>query len=274
MNNKVKQIISNTVLILFSITTLFPLVWMFYTSFKTNKEISASSIALPTSLHFENYVNAWNTAHMGTYFINSVVVTLVSVIITIIIGAAAAFILAKFQFKYKKAILALFITGMLIPMQSVLVPMFIQMRAFNLLDTRTSLVIAYVAFGLPITVFILEGFISDFDNAIIEAGVVDGCTIVEIFTKIIFPMSKPAISTAFILNALTNWKEFSFALVFISSDSKKTLPLGLYNFIGAYSAQYAELMAAMVISSLPLVLIYLILQEQIIKGMTDGAVKG
>jgi raffinose/stachyose/melibiose transport system permease protein len=247
---------------------------MVYTSLKTNPEITMSTFALPKTLHFENYVNAWKTANMGVYFINSIFVCVTSIVLTIMIGALAAFILAKFQFKAKKFIYSLFIIGMLIPMQAVLVPLFIQMRTLKLLDNPLSLILSYTAFGLPITIFILESFIKSFPDSIIEAGIMDGGEIRHIFLKMILPMSRPAIATVVILNFLNNWKEFSFALIFISTDSKKTLPLGLYNFIGAYSSNYAELMAAMMIASVPIIILYLILQEQIINGMTAGAVKG
>lgn len=261
-------------LCVFSMTTFYPLIWMAYTSLKTNAQISASTFALPTEFHFENYVNAWETARMSVYFMNSVFVTVASIVLTLLIGALAAFILAKFKFKFRGLIYSMFIVGMLIPMQSVLVPLFIQMRTLRLLDNPLSLILSYTAFGLPITIFILESFIKGFPNSIIEAGIIDGCTTKRIFMSLILPMCRPAIATVTILNFLNNWKEFSFALIFISSDDKKTLPLGLYNFIGAYSSNYAELMAAMMIASIPLIILYLVLQEQIINGMTAGAVKG
>jgi len=261
-------------LILCSITTLYPLIWMAYTSLKTNAEITASTFALPEQLHFINYVNAWKTAKMSVYFINSVFVSVLSVTVTILVGALTAFILAKFIFKFKGFIYSIFIIGMLIPMQSVLVPLFIQMRSLHLLDKHLSLILSYTAFGLPLTIFILESFIKGLPNSIIEAGIIDGCTVKRIFWNLVLPMTRPAIATVAILNFLNNWKEFSFALIFISSDDKKTLPLGLYNFIGAYSSNYAELMAAMMIASIPLIIFYIILQEQIINGMTAGAVKG
>jgi raffinose/stachyose/melibiose transport system permease protein len=164
--------------------------------------------------------------------------------------------------------------GMLIPLQSILVPLFIQMRSLKLLDNEWSLILSYTAFGLPVTIFVLESFMKAFPDSIIEAAIMDGSSIIRVFFNIIIPMTRPAIATITILNFLNNWKEFSFALIFITDDSKKTLPLGLYNFLGAYTSDYAGLMAALVIASIPVVVIYLVLQEQIINGMTAGAVKG
>lgn len=263
-----------TALFLFSLTTLYSLVWMFYTSLKSNQDISMSIFALPTKLHFENYVNAWRTAKIGVYFFNSLLVAVIAIGLTILIGASAAFILAKFEFKFQRLIYTIFIVGMLIPLQSILVPLFIQMRSFNLLNSYWSLILSYTAFGLPITIFILESFIRGLPDSVLEAAVLDGSSIPGLFARIILPMSRPALATVVILNFLNNWKEFSFALIFINDDSRKTLPIGLYNFIGAHSSQYAELMAALTISSIPLILLYIILQEQVIKGMTAGAVKG
>lgn len=271
---KFKKTLLYIILGIFGFVALYPLIWMIYTSFKSNNDISISAFALPRKLHFENYLNAWETAKIGVYFFNSAFVSIISIIITILIGSSAAFILSKFEFKLRKFIYTLFIVGMLIPLQSVLVPLFIQMRALHLLDTEWSLILTYTAFGLPVTIFVLESFMRAFPDSIIEAAIMDGSSIPRVFFSIIIPMSRPAIATITILNFLNNWKEFSFALIFITSDIKKTLPLGLYNFLGAYTSDYAGLMAALVISSIPVVIMYLILQEQIINGMTAGAVKG
>jgi raffinose/stachyose/melibiose transport system permease protein len=258
----------------FAVTTLFPLLWMGYTSLKSNREITMNTFSLPTVWHLENYVNAWQTARIGTYFLNSVVVSLAAVLLTILAGAAAGFILAKFRFRLRGLVYGFFIIGMLIPLQSVLVPLFIQMRDFHLLDNPWSLILSYTAFGLPIAIFLMESFIRSFPDSLIEAAVLDGASIVRIFRSLVLPISSPVIATVSILSFLNNWKEFSFALIFLTKDEKKTLPLGLYNFLGAYTADYAGLMAALVIASVPLIVLYFLLQEQIIKGMTAGAVKG
>ena len=257
-----------------SISTAFPLIWMFYSSFKTNQEFILSAVALPSGFRWENYVHAWNTANIGTYFFNSVFVSVVSIFFTVVLGALAAFVLAKFNFRAKALIMALFVIGMLIPLQTVLVPLFSLMRNFRLLNTPWSLIIVYTAFGLPLTIFLMESFIASFPDSILEAAVIDGARIPVIFWSVVMPMTRPVVATVAILNFLNNWKEFSFALVFINSDSKKTLPLGLYNFLGAYTTDYAGLMAALTIATIPILVIYLVLQEQIIKGMTAGAVKG
>lgn len=261
-------------LYLFAIPTLFPLIWMLYTSFKTNREIAMNTWALPATLHFENYLNAWETAKIGVYLFNSIYIAVVAVTLTLVISGAAAFILAKFTFPFQKLIYSFFIIGMLIPLQSVLVPLFIQMRNLNLLNSPWSLILSYTAFGLPISVFILESFIRVLPDSVIEAAVIDGSSLTRVFFNLILPMAKPALATVTILNFLNNWKEFSFSLIFINDDLKKTLPTGLYNFVGAYSSNYAELMAAVTIASLPVIALYLLLQEQVIRGMTAGAVKG
>lgn len=262
------------VLALFAATTLFPLVWMGYSSFKTNAEISKSTFALPSTWKFDNYVNAWNTARIGDYFWSSIFVSSSSVVLTALLGASAAFILAKFRFGGRKLVYGLFIVGMLIPLQAVLVPLFSQMRDLHLLNTYRSLILVYTAFGLPTTIFLMESFIAAFPDSIMEASIIDGATAPRVFLSVVLPMSGPVIATTAILNFLANWKEFSFALVFLTSETKKTLPLGLYNFLGAYTADYAGLMAALTIATLPTLLLYLALQEKIITGMTAGAVKG
>lgn len=263
-----------TILCIVSVPTLYPLMWMLYTSLKSNKDISMNIFALPTQLHYENYVTAWNEAKIGLYFLNSVTVSIVSIILTILLGASAAFILSKFKFRFQRTVYSMFIIGMLIPLQSVLVPLFIQMKSFKLFDSLWSLIFTYTAFGLPITIFILESFLKSLSDEIIEASIIDGSAAARIFFKIILPMSKPAIASVTILNFLNNWNEFSFALIFISGETKKTLPLGLYTFLGARTSNYAELMAAMMISSIPVIVLYLVMQRHVIEGMTAGAVKG
>jgi raffinose/stachyose/melibiose transport system permease protein len=246
---------------------------MLYTSFKSNGEIMMNSFALPAVLHPDNYAKAWTTAKIGTYFANSLFVTVASIALTLLCGAAAAFILAKFRFRGRDFVLSLFIVGMLIPMQAILVPLFIQMKSLRLIDTPASLILAYTAFSLPLTIFILESFIRALPDSIMEAAVLDGASLPRLFAAIVLPMSGPAVATVTILNFLSDWKEFSLALIFISAEAKKTLPLGLYNFIGAYSTNYAQLMAAMTIASLPLILMYALFQDRVIAGMADGAVK-
>jgi raffinose/stachyose/melibiose transport system permease protein len=257
-----------------AVATLFPLLWMTYSSFKTNQEFAVSVIALPKQIHLENYAHAWKTANIGIYFFNSLFVSIASIIFTVLIGASAAFVLAKFKFRFQKAVSSIFVIGMLIPLQAVLVPLFSLMRGFHLLNTPWSLIMVYTAFGLPLTIFLMESFIASFPDSIMEASIIDGATMGRIFFSIVLPMTRPVIATVAILNFLNNWKEFSFALVFINSEHKKTLPLGLYNFLGAYTTDYAGLMAALVIATVPILIMYLLLQEQVINGMTAGAVKG
>ncbi|NLU52716.1 MAG: carbohydrate ABC transporter permease [Clostridiaceae bacterium] len=274
VGKRFRKLLLYALLCFVAITTVYPLLWMVYTSFKSNQDISMNTLALPTKLHFENYLEAWKTARIGEYFFNSILVAVVSIIFTILVGASAAFILAKFKFKMQRLVYTSFIIGMLIPIQSILVPLFIQMRNFKLLDSRWSLILSYTAFGLPMAIFILESFIRDLPSEILESAVIDGSSVPRAFFKLILPMSRPALATVIILSFLNNWKEFSFALIFISDEAKKTLPLGLYNFLGAETNNYAGLTAALVISSIPVLIMYLFMQEQVIKGMTAGAVKG
>lgn len=274
IQKRLQRLLLYVLLCLFGTTTVYPLFWMVYTSFKSNQDISMNTFALPVKLHFENYAEAWQTARMGEYFLNSIFVTVAAIVITVLIGASAAFILSKFKFRLQKLVYTSFIIGMLIPLQSVLVPLFIQMRSLKLLDSLWSLILSYTAFGLPITIFVLESFIRAFPDEIIEAAVIDGSSVPRMFFRIILPMSRPAIASVTILSFLNNWKEFSFALIFISDEAKKTLPLGLYNFLGAETNNYAGLTAALVIASIPVLIVYLFMQEQVINGMTAGAVKG
>jgi raffinose/stachyose/melibiose transport system permease protein len=194
---------------LFCVVTIYPLVWMLYTSVKSNGEVMMSSFALPSSLHLENYAKAWSTAKIGTYFANSLLVICLAIALTLLCGALAAFVLAKFSFRGRSLVYSLFIVGMLIPMQAILVPLFIQMKGLRLIDSPASLVLSYTAFGLPLTIFILESFIRGLPDEVMEAAVLDGASMGRLFLRVVLPMSGPTVATVTILNFLNDWKEFS-----------------------------------------------------------------
>ena len=253
---------------------LYPIVWLILNSFKTEKELSLNPVGLPKELLWSNYAQAWKTAHLGTYFLNSLVAAIPAVLITLLIGALGAFFISRFEFKFKGAVLLYLSLGMLIPIQAMLVPLFIEMRIFGLLDAWFTLWFPYVAFNLSITVFILVGFMNSFPREVEEAAIIDGCGIMGIFSRIILPTLLPALATGFVLNFLYNWNDFSFALVLINDDKLKTLPLGLANFSGAFNRSYSVQMAAITLVLVPTLRFYVSVQKYITSGMTAGAVKG
>jgi len=273
-NRKTKMILIYVVLILFAIINAYPILWMILNSFKTAKEYAVDKIGLPHSLHFQNYIDAWHTANFGGYFWNSIVVSVAAVIITVLFGALAAYFIARFDFKMSKTIYNFFIFGLLVPIHATLVPMFILMSKLGILNTRLSLIFPYVAFNLPITIFLLVSFMRSFPKDIEESAIMDGAGILRIFWSIILPMTRPAIATVVILSFINNWNEFVFALVLINNPKLETLPVGLQNFSGDHVTNYVGQFAGITMALVPILIVYLFLEKELVKGMTAGAVKG
>ncbi|SEN99611.1 raffinose/stachyose/melibiose transport system permease protein [Paenibacillus sophorae] len=262
------------VLLLLLVINIYPLLWMILNSLKTERELSTNPFGVAREPVWSNYIEAWKVAKLGPYLVNSIIVTLSAVVLTLLVGALAAFFLSRFEFKSKGFLLVYFTFGMLIPIHATLVPLFIEMRSLNLMDNRLTLLLPYTAFNLPITIFILAGFMNAFPKEVEEAGIMDGCSVMGIFGRLILPMLTPALATAFIINFLNNWNEFSFALVLINDGALKTLPLGLANFAGQYNRSYTLQMAGLTIVLVPTLLFYLSVQKYLTAGMTAGAVKG
>ncbi|WP_245693666.1 carbohydrate ABC transporter permease [Sediminibacillus halophilus] len=262
------------VLILFAIVNAYPIIWMVINSFKSESEFAVNQFGFPREFVLENYQNAWEIANFGVLFKNSIFICVAATVITVLIGALASYFLSRFSFKMNKFIYTFFIFGMLIPIHATLVPMFILMRNLGLLNTPITLLFPYIAFHLPITIFILTSFMKAFPKDIEESAIMDGCGIFRIFWSIVLPMSRPALATVVILNFIYNWNEFSFALVLINDPAFQTLPLGLANFAGQFTTNYGAQMAGLTMSLIPIIAIYLMLEKEIVKGMTAGAVKG
>ncbi|MCH1641761.1 carbohydrate ABC transporter permease [Paenibacillus timonensis] len=253
---------------------IVPLFWMVVNSFKNEQEYAANPFSLPEALHFSNYAEAWKVANMNVYFLNSLFVTFASLIVTVFFGALASYFLSRFQFKLRGITYGVFLLGMLVPIHATLISIFLIMQKLHLLDTHLSLILPYTAFHLSLTIIILEGFMRGFPKDLEESGVMDGAGIFRIFWSIILPITRPAMATVVILNFIYNWNEYLFALVLISSSALKTLPLGLANFVGIETASLTLQMAALTMALIPIIIFYLLLQKQLVTGMTAGAVKG
>lgn len=264
----------NVLLTLYALVTLYPLFWLFVSSFKTNEEFHSKPFSLPEVWQWDNFVRAWEVSAMGTSLVNSTIVTVLSLILTLVLGALAAYVLARFDFKLKPLFMGLFLLGMLIPIHSTLVPLFVLMKKVGLLDTYAALVFPYTAFELPLAIFVVAAYLTAIPKEIEEAALIDGTGYWGIFFRMMLPLSLPALSTIAILGFLRFWNDFAFALVFISKPALKTIPLSLSVFATGYATDYKLTMAAMSIAVLPTIIVYLLFQEQIMKGMTAGAVKG
>ncbi|HTG69237.1 MAG TPA: carbohydrate ABC transporter permease [Candidatus Udaeobacter sp.] len=253
--------------------TGYPFVWMVLSSFKSNKEYFANPWGLPIQWEFENYVKAWNEGING-YLFNSLYITLFSVTGLLVVSTLIGFYLSTRTFKGSKLLLGMFLLGMMIPIHSTLIPLFTIANRIGIYDTFWALFFPYVGFNLPIAVFLAYGFFKEVPRELEEAALVDGCNIYQTFFKIYFPLAKPVLATVTILSFFNIMNDFIFPLIMISNDSLKTLPLGLMMFKGNFSADYSLISAALVITTAPIIVMYVFLQKFIHKGVVAGSVKG
>ncbi|TVY03376.1 carbohydrate ABC transporter permease [Cohnella terricola] len=259
---------------IFSFACVFPIIWIIYSSLKTKDEFMLNAVKLPAHPEFRNYYKAFVEGKMAHYFISSGLNSVIAVVVVVFLSFCAAYALSRFRFRFRNAIYTFFIAGMLIPVYGLLVPLFLQFKQFGLYDKFYTLIIPYIAIRLPLPIFLLESYIRSVPVELDEAAHMDGASKFYSMTRILFPICRPAIATIVILVFLDTWNEFPFSLVLVTNEAFKTLPVGLTNFYGQYTSDYTTLMAAMVLSILPVLAVYLAFYKYIIQGMTAGAVKG
>ncbi|MCM3784143.1 carbohydrate ABC transporter permease [Neobacillus mesonae] len=263
-------------LLSYLLVILFPFLFVIFSSVKKdNNAIALSPFGIPREFAFENYVEAWVNAKIGTYFFNSLYISILASVVSILLGAMFAFAVTRMKHGgWNTAFFSLILIGMLIPNNSLMLPIYLLVRKLGILDTHLALIIPYIANALPFTIIILAAFMRSLPSEIEEAAVMDGLRAPGIFAKIVLPLTIPAIVTVFIVNFLGNWNEFLLANYFLSTDTLRTLPVGMVQFRDQYQMNYAQMSAGIVYSVVPVIVIYSILQEQIIEGVTAGSVKG
>ena len=252
---------------------LAPIVIMVFSAFKTNAQIFASPFSVPYFTHVGNLTKIWTQTNFLRYLLNSVIVTGSSMALILVLGTMAAYAIGRYEFKGSGFILMFFLAGLTLPLKLAIIPLFILMRDFGILNNQLSLILVYVAMGLPTTVFILTGFIRTLPNELEDAARMDGASELRIMWSVMLPLVRPAMVIAAIQNVVPIWNDFFFPLVFIQNDNLKTLPQGLTSFMGEYTTDWGVLFAGLTLSAAPIILIYIILSRQFINGMTAGAVK-
>lgn len=259
---------------LVAVFQIFPILWLFTFSLKTNQEIFAGNpFALPLDPKWENYLKVFEGG-IGTYFWNSIWITVIATVLTVLIASMATFAITRMRWKLSGLVLGIIMMGLMIPIHSALIPLYNMFLNVNLIDNPLSIVITYVTYNLPITVMILYGFYTTIPREIEEAAIIDGSSIHRMFFSIILPISMPIMSTTVIINMIYNWNEFVFVNTFISSDKYKTLTVGIQNFIGQYMTDWGAIGATLVISVLPIIIAFLFFSNKIMEGITASAVKG
>lgn len=261
---------------IWGILVIFPFVWLLYTSLKTDQEIFFSPWSLPQALQWSNFARAWVKAHVGRYFMNSVIVVAPSLVFTLLFSAMTAYVLARFPFPGKNVVLYLFMAGMMFPVFLGLVPLFFLLQKLNILNTYFGLILVYIAYSLSFTIFFLTGFFRTLPSELHESAVIDGASQYRIFFAVMLPLAQPGLVTVGIFNVLGMWNQFILPLVLMSDSDKYLLTQGL-NYM--YHQQYymndwSALFAAVVLVMAPTLLVYALFQNQIQKGLTVGALKG
>ena len=271
-----KKVAVNIYLALFALSILVPLLWVVMTSLKTSPEVFGSPWALPKSPQWVNYSNAWQQAGIAHYFLNSLIVTVGTLVILLPIGAMAAYIFANFPFKGSKILFGGFLAGMMFPQFLTIVPLFLLMQSLGLYDTKTGLVVVYVAYSLSFTIFVLTGFFERLPKELVEAAKIDGCGDARAFWKVMLPLAKPGLLVVGIFNAIGLWNEYPLALVLVSREENRTLPLGVASLVMTehYQSDWGALFAALVIVMVPVMVVYWFFRDKIHETMLAGAIKG
>ncbi|MGI5194161.1 carbohydrate ABC transporter permease [Streptomyces sp. CA-288835] len=266
---------SHGMLILWAFMVVMPLLWAVMTSFKTDRDIFSSPWALPDSLHFENWSRAWTEAHMSDYFLNTLIVVGFSLFGTMLLGSMAAYVLARFEFPGNRFIYFLFIGGMSFPIILALVPLFYVMQNLSLLNTLPGLILVYIAYSLPFTVFFMTSFFRTLPTSVAEAAFVDGASHTRTFFQVMLPMAKPGLISISIFNFLGQWNQYMLPTVLNTEPDRKVLTQGLVQLAVSqgYKGDWSGLFAGLVMAMLPVLAAYIIFQRQVVAGLTAGALK-
>lgn len=272
--NKVIYTFIYLFLSLLAVIYLLPLLWVVYVSLKDDKTLFVSPWAMPDHLMVENYSFAWTAGRLGTATLNSILVCGATLILCLLVGAMAAFAIGRMRWKLSGAMMTYFLTGMMIPVHCILIPVFTRFSKMHLTNNLIGLILPYLTLSLPITIFIMTGFFESLPNELFESACIDGCSIYRSFTHIAPPLARTGLFVTGLMTFVANWNELLLAMVFISDDAKKTLPVSLSKFVGPYNTNYSQMFAAIVIAIIPTIVVYCIFSNQIVDGLTAGAVKG
>lgn len=274
INRRWARILSYVIMAVYSLIILFPLYLMFVTSLKNNRQIFTRPFALPSPVDLNGYLRVFTVAHYGVYFKNSIIVTLVALVFIVALSAMASYALAKYDFRGRLAVYGYFVVGLFVPIRLGTIGILRRMIGLTLFDTLWSLIIVFIAMGIPLGVFILYDFIRMIPEELSHSARIDGCSEGMIFRKIIIPLSQPALATVAIVNYIPVWNDFWFPLILIRSNDVRPVPLATALLFGQFETNFGMVFAVLTLASLPVMLFYLLLSQYFIKGITKGAVKG
>ena len=263
------------VLVLASLISIFPVLWAVTTALKTDGEVNSfPPTMIPSKLNWGNFSAVIFQSDFPKYLLNSVIVTVICILVATLIAAHAAYALTNFRIRYKKQMMFIILMTSMVPPVAMLVPLYMLSVKFGLYDTRFLLILIYTAWRVPVLAWILRGFFEKLPKELMEAGIIDGCSQPMVFYRIILPISKPGIVSAALLSAVYVWNDFLVSSTFTTKNELRMLSIGLYNYTSQYGIQWGKLMAAVTISIVPIVILFVLLQRHFVEGMAAGAVKG
>lgn len=262
------------IMFLCAVLVILPLLWLLFTSFKTKADLTMNPWGLPETWMFSNYLKAWVGSRIPIYMWNSILVTVLAILLTVVTVTPISFVLARYSFRGNRALYYLLIAGMMIPIHSAVIPLYIMVSGMDLFNNLSIVSLIYGAFRIPVSIFILESFMRTIPKELEECAFIDGCSVWKLFLRVILPLSKDGIVTIAVLTVLACWNELLVSMLLLSKAQLKTLPIGLMGFITEFNSEYTHLAAGIMIAIVPSVLFYMVAQEKIEKGMIAGAVKG
>jgi raffinose/stachyose/melibiose transport system permease protein len=263
----------NIFLVILLIVYIFPFLITILDSFRTTQQFIENPVAFDIHLNFDNYIKAYKEMNFSTGLFNSVFITVSGIIIIVFFSSMAAYLFARLKWRINKIIFFIMTASMTIPFQVVMIPLVTIYGSIGFLNSRTALLFMYLGFGVPFAIFTFHGFIKGIPIALEEAAAIDGCSRIRTFFQIVLPLLTPVLATIIVLDVLWLWNDYLLPSLVLQSPNLRTLPLSTYNFFSSYSVDYAPLMASLIMTLLPVLLLYLFLQKYIIQGISEGAVK-
>ncbi|WP_336636067.1 carbohydrate ABC transporter permease [Lysinibacillus fusiformis] len=262
-------------LVVFTVATisLYPILLMILSSLKKSVDIYKDPLGFPSSFSLDTYRTLLSKIPFTTYFMNSLFVSVVSVVLIVVVCSLASFYIARFKFSWNHALFFIFLLGMMIPIKLGIVPLFILMRDLGLINSLWSLILMNTATGIPLSILILTGFFKTMPSELEEAARMDGAGNLRVLWYVVLPLMRPALGTVVIINFITAWNDFFFPLIFITEKMKRTIPVGMMSLFGEHSADWGSLFAGLTLASLPMILLFFIASKQFMEGLTAGAIK-
>jgi raffinose/stachyose/melibiose transport system permease protein len=270
----VTRLLQYLILTAVAVLALAPLVLMWSSAFKTQLEIALNPLAFPTHLNLDNLIEAWTNGHYSTYSLNSVIVTIPTVIGVVALSCLAGYGFAKLKFAGSRLFFYLFLLGLMVPFQSFMVPLYFDMQQYGLLETYWAMILPGIGLGMPFGIYMMQAFFRGLPSEISDSARVDGCNELQVFWHIILPLTAPAVSSLTIFQSLWTWNSFLMPLLYLNSEAFRPLPLGMMFFQSRYVSQYNLISAGVLITSFPIIVVFLLLQRRFLQGLTAGALKG